>query len=137
MNNVSIFFSNWPVLDGFIAGPNAEPEKPLGEGGERLHEWVYQLESWRERHGLQGGENNKDVSVMGGANVIQQYLKDGLLDEIQIHLVPVLLGAGNRLFDHLGARHIELASTRVIGSSGVTHLRFRVVKERAGHSAST
>lgn len=52
----------------------------------------------------------------------------GLLDEIQIHLVPVLLGEGLRLFEHLGIEHIELESTRVIESPGVTHLRFRVVK---------
>ncbi len=194
-------------LDGFITGPNDDVERPLGEGGERLHEWVYDLASWRERHGLDGGKTNsdaeildeafrntgavvmgrrmfnlgegpwgdnppfhmpvfvvthdaretvvkeggttftfvtdgieralkqaktaagdKDVSVAGGANIVQQYIKAGLLDEIQIHLVPVLLGVGRRLFDHLGTEQIELESTRVIESPGVTHLRFRVVK---------
>ena len=70
----------------------------------------------------------KKITVMGGANAFQQYLKAGLLDEIQIHLVPVLLGEGIRLFDHLGPEYIELESTRVIESPGVTHLRFRVVK---------
>jgi len=50
-----------------------------------------------------------------------------LLDEVQIHLVPVLLGDGVRLFDHLGSGQIELESTRVIESALVTHLRFRVV----------
>jgi len=68
----------------------------------------------------------KDVSIAGGANVIQQYLGAGLLDEIQIDLVPVLLGDGTRLFKNMG---IELERTRVIESPGVTHLRFRVVKE--------
>jgi dihydrofolate reductase len=52
-----------------------------------------------------------------------------LLDEIQIHLVPVLLGEGIRLFEHLGAHHIELESTRVIEAPGVTHLRSRVLNE--------
>ncbi|MGH2521769.1 MAG: dihydrofolate reductase family protein [Anaerolineales bacterium] len=52
----------------------------------------------------------------------------GLLDEIQIHLVPILLGEGIRLFEHIGTERIELESARVIESSGVTHLRFRVVK---------
>lgn len=195
-------------LDGFIAGPNDGPELPLGDGGERLHEWVYDLASWRERHGLAGGQTNgdaeildeafattgavilgrrmfenakgwgenppfhmpvfvlthdaretvakeggttftfvtdgiesaleqaraaagdKDVAVAGGANAVQQYLKAGLLDELQIHVVPVLLGAGIRLFDHLGPEQIELERTRVIDSPAVTHLRFRVVKAR-------
>ena len=70
---------------------------------------------------------SKNVGVMG-AHTAQQCLKAGLLDEIHIHLVPVLLGEGIRLFDHLGTQHIELESTRVIESPGVTHLWFRVVK---------
>jgi riboflavin biosynthesis pyrimidine reductase len=63
-----------------------------------------------------------------GATAAQQCLRAGLVDEIQIHLVPVLLGGGIRLFDHLGAGKIELERTRVIETPGVTHLRFRVVK---------
>jgi dihydrofolate reductase len=70
----------------------------------------------------------KDVVVAGGANVAQQYLKAGLLDELQIHLVPVLLGRGVRLFDHLGTEQVELECTRVIDSPAVTHLRYRLVK---------
>jgi dihydrofolate reductase len=194
-------------LDGFIAGPNDSVERPLGEDGERLHQWLYDLASWRERHGLTGGKSDtdaevleesfkntgavvvgrrmfdfangwgdnppfhmpvfvithdarekvvkeggttftfvtggiesaldqaraaagdKDVSVAGGANIIQQYLSAGLLDEIQIHLVPVLLGDGRRLFDHIGAEQIELEITRVLESPEVTHIKFRVVKE--------
>lgn len=70
---------------------------------------------------------DKYVGVMG-SSVPQQCLRAGLLDEIQIHLVPILLGAGVRLFDHLDFRGIELETTRVVVSPGVTHLRFRVVK---------
>ncbi|MCA1703846.1 MAG: dihydrofolate reductase family protein [Actinobacteria bacterium] len=70
---------------------------------------------------------DKNVGLMG-ANVAQQFIKAGLLDEIQIHLVPVFLGGGVRLFDHLGTEQIELEHTRVIEAPGVTHLRFRVVK---------
>ncbi|HEV8688224.1 MAG TPA: dihydrofolate reductase family protein, partial [Gaiellaceae bacterium] len=171
-----------------------------------LHEWVYGLESWRERHGLGGGTRDqdaevldeafrnlgavvlgrrmfdlaqgwgeeppfhvpvfvlthraqdplvkeggttftfvtdgiesaveqakaaagdKDVSVGGGASTVQQVLNAGLLDEIQIHVVPLLLGDGRRLFDDIGT-DIALERTRVIESpSGVTHLKFRVVK---------
>jgi dihydrofolate reductase len=70
---------------------------------------------------------DKKVSV-AGADVPQQAIRTGLLDEIQIHLVPVLLGAGTRLFDHLGAEPIELERTRVVESPvSVTHLSFRVV----------
>jgi len=63
-----------------------------------------------------------------GANVVQQSVKAGLLDELQIHLAPVLLGDGVRLFDQLDPGHVELESTRVIDSPRVTHLGFRVVK---------
>jgi hypothetical protein len=62
------------------------------------------------------------------AETVQQYIKAGLLDEIQIHLVPVLFGQGIQLFDRAGPKHIELERTGVIESPGVTHLRFRVVK---------
>lgn len=194
-------------LDGFITGPNESVERPIGEGGERLHQWLFDLASWRRAHSLDGGltgpdddlmdeafertgayvmgrrmfahgegpwgddppfhgpvfvlthearepltkkggttftfvtdgieraleraraaEGDKDVSIAGGANVIQQYLKAALLDEIQIHLVPVLIGDGVRLFERLGTEPLELEPTRVIEGLGVTHLRFRVMK---------
>lgn len=63
-----------------------------------------------------------------GANIVQQCLRAGLLDEIQISLVPVLLGDGVRFFDDLGAQPIELERIQAVESPGVTHLRFRVVK---------
>jgi dihydrofolate reductase len=194
-------------LDGYIAGPNDGPEQGLGEGGERLHEWIYGLESWRAIHNMEGGDANhdseilaeafantgavlmgrnmfdyaveawgdeppfrapvyvvthrshdpivkaggttyffvtdgvesavaqakaaaggKDVSAAGGASLIQQLLTIGVLDEIQIHVAPVLLGAGRRLFDNMEARHIELEVDRVVDSPVATHLRYRVVK---------
>lgn len=51
-------------LDGFITGPNDDVERPLGDGGERLHEWIYGLASWRERHGMAGGKINRDAEVL-------------------------------------------------------------------------
>ena len=63
-----------------------------------------------------------------GASIPQQCLRAGLLDEIQLHLVPVLLGAGVRLFDRLGADNINLEVIRVVDAPGVTHLRYRVLK---------
>lgn len=71
---------------------------------------------------------DKDVTVMGGANLAQQYLKAGLIDDIQIHLVPVLFGAGTRLFDNLGSEHIRFEPIHVLDAPGVTHLRFRLAK---------
>ena len=64
----------------------------------------------------------------GGASTAQQCLRAGLIDELQIHVAPLLLGGGVRLFDDLGGEGIELEVTRVIESPGVTHLRYRVVK---------
>jgi dihydrofolate reductase len=204
-------------LDGFVAGPNQTVEQPLGEDGEKLHEWVVRLASWRETHGLSGGDTGvdddvlresfdaagaflmgrrmfsggsgpweddpmadgwwgddppfgvpvfvlthhardtvikqggtsftfvtdgiesalaqareaaggKEVRIAGGADVIQQYLKAGLLHEMQIHLVPVLLGGGVRLFDNLAGEQPKLELTSVIPSAKVTHLKYRVVK---------
>jgi dihydrofolate reductase len=71
----------------------------------------------------------KDVTIGGGASVAQQYLKAGLLDELQIHLVPVFLGDGVRLFEkHLGPGRRGLELTRVVESPAVTHLSYRVVR---------
>jgi dihydrofolate reductase len=64
--------------------------------------------------------------LAGGASVVQQYLKAGLLDELQIHLSPVLLGDGTSLFGRLGLAAVGLETTRVIASPSVTHLRFNV-----------
>jgi dihydrofolate reductase len=211
-----LFFDISMSLDGFVAGPNQTLEEPLGEGGEQLHEWAIRLASWRERHGMSGGETgadaeimqesidragafvmgrrmfssgagsweddpkadgwwgddppfrapvfilthharepvekqdgttftfvtdgiesaleqarsaagDKDIQVAGGANVIQQYLNAGLLDEFQVHVIPIFLGGGVRLFDDLGARP-ALELTRVVDSPAVSHLRYRVVK---------
>jgi dihydrofolate reductase len=71
---------------------------------------------------------DKDVMVIGGANAIQQFLKAGLIDEIHLHLVPVLLGEGIRLFENIGAERIELEKISVVEAPDVTHLQFRVAR---------
>jgi len=76
----------------------------------------------------------KDVSLAGGASVAQQYLRAALLDELQIHVVPLLLGDGVHLFDRLGIDPVSLEVTRVIASPTVTHLRYRVVDQRGATS---
>ena len=69
----------------------------------------------------------KNVAV-GAASLVQQCLKAGLLDEVHVDVVPVLLGAGVRLFDNLGTEPIELESTALIADPDVTHMTFRVLK---------
>ena len=200
-------------LDGFVAGPDAGEEFPLGRGGERLHEWVIKLASWRESHGRPGGDRGpsdellraslarvgaaimgrrmfsgqegpwgdepfegwwgdeppfgypvfvlthhpreplvkgqttftfvtdgidsaleqaqaaageKNVAISGGADVIQQYVAAGHVDEALLHVAPVLLGGGVRLFDRLGDEPPEFEIAEVIAAPDVTHLRYRV-----------
>jgi dihydrofolate reductase len=203
-------------LDGYVAGPNPTLEKPLGEGGDQLHEWVVRLKSFREPHGLPDGETGpddelfaeslrttgavvmgrrmfsggegpwendpnatgwwgdeppfhkpvfvvthhareplvmtgttftfvtdgfasaiedaraaaaeKDVLVAGGANAIDHCLDAGLVDEIQIHLAPVLLGGGARLFDGVGPDLPRFERATVLDSPLAAHLRYRLVK---------
>jgi dihydrofolate reductase len=70
---------------------------------------------------------DKDIDI-GGSTIVQQCLKGGWLDEIEIHLAPVLLGEGIRLFDHLGAQPHNLEILRVVDTPYVTHLRYRVIR---------
>jgi dihydrofolate reductase len=71
---------------------------------------------------------DKDIAIMGGADIGQQYLKAGLVDDIGIHLVPVLFGGGTRMLDHLGNEHIQLEIIDVIPTSTATHIRYRIIK---------
>jgi dihydrofolate reductase len=70
----------------------------------------------------------KDVRIAGGANVVKQALEAGLVDELNLHLAPVLLGAGVRLFDGLETNHVRLEQRRVLASPHVTHLYFDVTR---------
>jgi dihydrofolate reductase len=67
-----------------------------------------------------------DVSLGGGADIAQQYLRAGLLDEMLLNVVPVMLGSGTRLFDNLEGARIGLERTQVVEGPEVTHLRYRV-----------
>jgi dihydrofolate reductase len=67
---------------------------------------------------------DKDVSIAGGASAIQQYLRAGAIDELQIHLIPLFLGSGTRLFDDLPPRKLE--RIEVVDSPAVTHVRYRL-----------
>jgi dihydrofolate reductase len=84
------------------------------------------------RSALQQAEavaDGKDVALMG-ADIAQQALCAGLLDEINLQLAPVLMGDGRRLFENLEPEHLELERTRILASPLVTHLRFRVPRAR-------
>jgi dihydrofolate reductase len=189
-------------LDGFVAGPNDGPRNGLGDGGERLHEWVTATASWQRAHGGEGGEENdesrlvetferagaivmgrrmfdhgeepwgpeppfhkpvfvvthrereplvkgettytfvtdgieralelareaaggEDVQLAGGGQIVSQYLAAGLLDEIHVHVAPVILGGGPRLFDAPGLEKVELEPVEVLASPRSTHIRYR------------
>ena len=70
----------------------------------------------------------RTVAVMGGASIGQQFIAAGLVDELQVHLVPVLFGSGTRMFEHLGDEHIQLEPLQVVETPAAIHLRFRIVK---------
>lgn len=101
------------------------PRKPLERGGMTFHFVTEGIEDALARAKVAAGD--KIICVAGGAATAQQFLNAGLVDEIQIHLVPVLMGSGLRLFDQVGT--IKLEQTRVLESPGVTHLRYRVLKD--------
>ena len=199
-------------LDGFVAGPNQSLENPIGEGGMRLHQWMFDTASWKRQQGETGGAHStdsdvvdgllqgngayimgrkmfgggngkwdetwtgwwgdeppyhapvfvpshhsrkpismrggttfsfvtegidsalaqaraaagdKNVAIAGGASTVQQYLAAGLLDELYLHIVPVILGAGERLLEGVGDPTLE--PVKVIVSTAVTHVTYRVV----------
>jgi dihydrofolate reductase len=183
-------------LDGYIAGPNDEPDNPGGDGFDRLHEWMWenpadgqyirrqsgppaalwdemdafgailagrrtveQVDHWGgDRHGVRifvpshrppgslaanyplvtyvpdGIESAMAQAkaaagdryvLVHGAYTAQRALEAGVLDELQIHQIPVLFGAGRRLFETLPSR-VELEIVRVIDTPEATHMRYRV-----------
>jgi dihydrofolate reductase len=70
---------------------------------------------------------DKDVFIGGGADVINQYLAAGLVDELELHVAPILLGGGARLFDGVGP-NVRLEMLRTVEAPGVAHLKYRVVR---------
>ncbi len=104
-----------------------EEREPLPMQGGTTYNFVSDgIEAALERARAAAGDKN--VGIWGGANIIRQYLKAGLPDEMHIHLVPVLLGGGTRLFEDFDPEGIELRRASSIETPGATHLRFEVVK---------
>jgi dihydrofolate reductase len=178
-------------IDGFVAGLNTSLSNPMGDGGLRLHDWIFAsrtekdtqiLDQLYESSGavIVGGrtyhyamENawggaspftapalvvtkdvpkhdatgfmfvpegiksallkaraiagKKNVWVMGGANLIQQFIKEDVYDEIWIHIAPVILQKGVPLFKNLGEERIELKAYEVLQTPGATHIKYRRV----------
>ena len=101
------------------------PREPLEKQGGTTFTFVTDgIESALERARAAAGD--KDVLVAGGAEVAQQYLRARLLDQLDIHLVPVFLGGGARLFENLGSEPPELELPATVGAPAVTHLTYRV-----------
>jgi dihydrofolate reductase len=101
--------------------------EPLNMKGGTMFTFVTEgIESALEQARNAAGE--KDVTLAGGASIAQQYLKAELVDELQIHVAPVFLGGGVRLFETFGDDRPELELSRVVDSPTVTHLRYRVLK---------
>ena len=103
------------------------------EGGTTFIFVTEGLESAVERARAAAGA--RDVRVAGGADVLQQTLAAGLLDELELHLAPVFLGGGVRLFDRSELAGMRLEQTRVVDSPGVAHLRYRLNRDREGGDA--
>ena len=97
--------------------------KDVPAGG--VYTFVDSVEAAFEKAKQAAGE--KDIGVQG-PNTAQQFIKRGLIDEISIHLVPVLFGSGIRLFEHPDGEQVPLETTEVIETKEAIHLRFRVIK---------
>jgi dihydrofolate reductase len=102
------------------------PRDPVEmEGGTTYHFVTDGIESALEQATQAAG--GKDAMLWGGAQVVQQYLAAGLLEQLELHVVPVLLGDGARLFDNLGDAEVQLEQVRAVEAPGVTHLKYRVL----------
>jgi dihydrofolate reductase len=101
------------------------PREPLEmQGGTTFHFVTDGIESALEQARAAAGD--KDVTIAGGAQAVQQYIAAGLLDELYLHIVPVILGGGERLLDNVGDPQLE--QVKVVESPAVTHVKYRVVR---------
>jgi dihydrofolate reductase len=101
------------------------PREPLEmQGGTTFHFVTDGVESALEQARAAAGE--REVSIAGGASTVQQFLRAGLLDELYLHIAPVILGAGERLLDGVG--DLTLEPIKVVASPAATHVKYRVVR---------
>ena len=102
-------------------------EPIVREGGTTFHFVTGGIEAALEQ--ALAAADGKDVEISGGADIVQQYLLAGLLDELEIHVAPIFMGDGVRLFDRPELADLQLERTEVADSEDVTHLVYRVVKD--------
>jgi dihydrofolate reductase len=95
------------------------------QGGTTFHFVTDGIESALRQAKAAAGD--RDVRIGGGANLVNQYLAAGLIDEIELHVVPVILGAGKRLFEGLASDRPKLEIARVVPAERATHIKYRVV----------
>jgi dihydrofolate reductase len=105
----------------FIVSHSVPQDIPAGG----VYTFVDSVEAALEKAKKAAGD--KDIGIQG-ANIAQQFITRGLVDEISIHLVPVLFGSGIRLFEQLDGEHIPLETVEVIDTKEAIHLRFRVLE---------
>ena len=121
-------------LDGYVTGPNDGPGIGLGEGGERLHYWVFGGPwTYRSEQGKPADVDEQyldEVFTSGAAWIVGRTMHD-VVDELTLTIAPVLLGAGKRLFDGIARTDTAFERFAVIESPFATHLRFRVEAESA------
>jgi dihydrofolate reductase len=102
------------------------PRDPVQmKGGTTYHFVTDGIESALEQ--ARDAARGKDVRLWGGAQVVNQYLATGLLDELELDVVPALFGDGARLFDNLQAADLRLEQVRAVRAPGVTHLKYAVL----------
>jgi dihydrofolate reductase len=106
----------------FVLTHHAREPQPM-DGGTTFHFVTDGIEAALEQAWAAAG--GEDVAIGGGANVAQQYLTAGLVDEMELHIVPILLGAGERLFDNIDTSRLRLEQVRTIEGKGVTHIAYR------------
>jgi dihydrofolate reductase len=99
--------------------------EPLTLSDTTFHFVTDGIESALEQAKAAAGD--KDVFIGGGASIINQYLAAGLVDELELHVVPILLGGGARLFDGVGP-NLKLEEVRAVEAPGVAHLKYRVLR---------
>jgi dihydrofolate reductase len=113
----------------FVLTHHARPPVEM-EGGTTFHFVTDGVRSAYDR--AIAAARDRDVTLGGGASTVRQFIAAGLLDELQVNLVPILLGGGERLLDGLGEAPVGFERTRVIEAPGVTHLRYRITPDRRG-----
>jgi dihydrofolate reductase len=158
-----VYFELSMSLDGFTTGPNVSDDNLMGDGGEGLHDWMFEgktgedsptfhapvfvvtnrphdpiaKDGWTTYHFVTGGleaafewarsaAGDKDIAIVGGADIVRQCLNAGLVDEARLHVIPIVLGGGRRLFDGVDAGDLQFAMTRAVAADGVAHLTLRV-----------